>query len=78
MFPSPGTTIQRTCPQGGFLLLVSFSFRQKIGVGEHSALFPDAAAPYPGYPLTLKTRQTSHSRTINHIKIMPLEKYFLT
>ncbi|MDU7134805.1 MAG: hypothetical protein E6325_25930, partial [Enterobacteriaceae bacterium] len=48
--------------------------------GEHSApSFPDAAAPYPGYPpLTLKTRQTLHSRTINHIKIMPLEKYFLT
>ncbi|MEN0629657.1 hypothetical protein AAIG33_19775, partial [Phytobacter ursingii] len=57
-----------------------FSFRQKIGVREHPPLSRMAAqAPYPGYPpLTLKTRQTSHSRAINHIKIMSLGKYFLT
>jgi hypothetical protein len=57
-----------------------FSFRQKIGVrGSIPALSGWRRKRLIRLPQpTLKTRQTSHSRTINHIKIMPLEKYFLT
>jgi hypothetical protein len=57
-----------------------FSFRQKIGVrGSIPATFRMAAqAPYPATPTNSKDSPNIHSRTINHIKIMPLEKYFLT
>jgi hypothetical protein len=74
--PSPGTTIQRTRPGGGFLLLV-FSLSEGEGRvrGGMQPSLPDAATPYPGYVIVGRVNEAPPDRFFRMAAQTPYSGY---